>query len=114
MLVYIFLACVLGVIVASIRQPHLWRDYRGWLGFTTNSNGSSYDSYQAYSGIIPALMIVTLIGAVVQSARHANCHEPGCWRIGHATPKGYKLCKIHLAKGLDELHLHEIHQDHLT
>ena len=50
--------------------------------------------YLWWSGIGSDLAYVGIIWAF---ARHANCHQPRCWRIGHLPVEGtpWKTCRRH-------------------
>jgi hypothetical protein len=38
----------------------------------------------------------TLGGAlIVTYVRHHNCHERGCWRLGHCDESGKPVCRHH-------------------
>jgi hypothetical protein len=114
---YVIAAVALAAIAVVLGlDPHLLQDVRGWTGSVTNPNGTSYDDYQAYSGILPALAIVSLLGAAVQALRHHNCHVKGCWRMGHpveGTP--YVACHVHhpahegKGRGVSENMIHQAH-----
>jgi hypothetical protein len=94
-LILVWLVAI-GLLIASIIEPHLWRDYRGWSGSQTNPNGTSTDIYQALSGLIPSLAILSVVGGLTQTFRHHNCHVKGCWRLGRpvdGTP--YVACHVH-------------------
>ena len=71
----------------------------GWLSqaFSTyvlhplHANG-----YQWWSGAGSDLGEATIIGAVIATAKHHNCHHKGCWRPGHRHPEhGWPSCKHH-------------------
>jgi hypothetical protein len=56
----------------------------GWWHFLLNVTGSSNESsnwYAFWSGFAGDIPIV---GGVFVLARHHNCAQPGCWRLGHA------------------------------
>lgn len=39
---------------------------------------------------------IGLFGAIAAAAKHKNCHQKGCWRLGHAHPKhGFPTCRRH-------------------
>lgn len=69
-----------------------------WLG-TDNGNNPLY---LFYSGLFTVLVFAA--GKAVdayQNARRHNCHEPRCWRIGHAVvdDKGTLSCWHHHPEG---------------
>lgn len=51
--------------------------------------------YQLWSGIIPALAVVSLVGGVWSHYRRINCHVHRCWRIGRYDAGPYKVCHVH-------------------
>lgn len=51
--------------------------------------------YQLWSGIIPALTVLTLLGTVAGAWHHLNCHEPKCLRIGKHKVDGSPWCNRH-------------------
>jgi hypothetical protein len=68
----------------------------------------------AWAGFLSAGVISTgIFTGTFHKMRQANCHNKGCWRIGHhLTPEGYKLCKKCVARPVDDLELHPIHPHH--
>lgn len=77
----------------------------------TSTAGSR--AYDWWSGAGSDIGEVTLIGALIASVHHVNCHNKGCLRLGkHTTPDGYKLCKKCVGKPKSTLTLHEVHKDH--
>jgi len=78
------------------------------------ATSSSSRAYNFWSGFGSDIAEFAIIGALVQVVRNLNCHEKGCWRLSrHTTASGHRLCKRHIAKPVDELHLHAVHPDHL-
>lgn len=54
------------------------------------------DGYQWWSGLGSDLGELTLIGLLAGAYKHANCEEPGCWRLGHRHPDhGRPVCRRH-------------------
>jgi hypothetical protein len=51
--------------------------------------------YQMWSGIIPALTILTLFGSLGGAYHLHNCHKDGCWRIGKHRIAGTPWCDRH-------------------
>jgi hypothetical protein len=47
-----------------------------------------------WSGFGADLGMLTAVGAF---ARHVNCHEHGCWRLGKHPVDGtpFKVCRVH-------------------
>jgi len=48
-----------------------------------------------WSGIIPALTILSLIVSVGGAYHLHNCHQDGCWRIGKHRIAGTPWCDRH-------------------
>jgi hypothetical protein len=59
--------------------------------------GGSGPHYGFWSGAGSDIGEITLVGAVIVAAKHANCHDKGCWRIGLHRVEGtpYKACRKH-------------------
>lgn len=76
---------------------HPW----GWLyGIGVHpypASSSTPWTYQMWSGIIPALTVLSLIGALVTGFQHVNCHVHRCWRIGRypVADGHFKVCRFH-------------------
>lgn len=51
--------------------------------------------YQLWSGFIPALAVVSLVGGLWSHYKHVNCHVHRCWRVGRYIVRGYKVCHRH-------------------
>lgn len=51
--------------------------------------------YQFWSGIGSDLSEITLLGMVAGWWFHHNCHERGCWKIGHPDQTGKVVCRRH-------------------
>ena len=72
-----------------------------WLAVHTGTVNESGPYYGFWSGFGSDLGEVTLVGTigvgVYTGVRKANCHEPGCWRIGHYPLEGtpHHLCARH-------------------
>lgn len=81
---------------------HPW----GWLyAFGVHpypASSSTPWTYQMWSGIIPALTVLTLIGAVISLYHVHNCHQDGCWRIGKHRVGGTPWCNRHLSQAKPE------------
>lgn len=87
---------VVGAIIWSV-VAHPW----GWLyGFGVHpypASSSTPWTYQMWSGIVPAMTVLSLVGAVITGYRHANCHVHNCWRIGRyeVADGHFKVCRKH-------------------
>lgn len=89
-LVIIVGACILGVYSGL----HPW-GFLYALGVHPYPGPQTPWTYQMWSGIIPALSIVTIFGGVTGFFRHKNCHVDGCWRMGRFPAGQYTVCKPH-------------------
>ena len=76
---------------------HPW----GWLyGLGVHPYPESSDTpwtYQMWSGIIPALTIMTLFGSLGGAYRMRTCHVDTCWRLARYPAAGgqYRVCRRH-------------------
>lgn len=52
-------------------------------------------TYQLWSGFLPALAVVALLGSAVRVLRAHVCHEARCWRIGRHKVAGTPWCNSH-------------------
>jgi hypothetical protein len=86
---------VIGVTAWSV-TAHPW----GWayaLGVHPYPASSSTPwTYQMWSGIIPAMTVLTLFGAVISLYHVHNCAMEGCWRIGKHRVGGTPWCSRHV------------------
>ena len=58
--------------------------------------GGSGPYYGFWSGAGSDITELAILGAIIQGARHINCHSKGCWRVGKpvdGTP--YRACHHH-------------------
>lgn len=51
--------------------------------------------YQLWSGFIPALSVLTLLGSAVSLYRVHTCHQDRCWRLGKHRVDGTPWCTRH-------------------
>lgn len=52
--------------------------------------------YNFWSGFGSDLGELTIVTGIVMGLRHVNCHERGCWRLGHTVPEsGIRACHKH-------------------
>ena len=53
--------------------------------------------YQLWSGFLPALMVLSLLGSLTAVLRSMNCHVSGCPRIGRYRVAGgrFRVCARH-------------------
>lgn len=54
--------------------------------------------YQMWSGIVPAMTVLTLFGAVISLYHVHNCAMEGCWRIGRHRVGGTPWCNRHVVQ----------------
>ena len=101
------------LVVLFLAVAWWWQPFLAHLSQETGTSNAASRAYDFWSGFGSDLGEIAIVGGLVTLVRHHNCHERGCWRLGkHTTPEGFKLCKQHVAKPKDELHLHTIHSDH--
>lgn len=56
-----------------------------------SANGASL-----YGGVLGDLGELPLVVGVWMLWRKHNCHQCGCWRIGHTDPEhGFPACRVH-------------------
>ena len=61
---------------------HLWL----WIEIHTGTVNESGPYYGFWSGFGSDIGEVTILGSIIIGARHINCAEKGCWRLGHVIP----------------------------
>lgn len=60
--------------------PHLWY----WIEIHTGiARGGPDPYYNAFSGVLSDIGELSIITGMVVGAKHINCFERGCWRLGH-------------------------------
>lgn len=59
--------------------------------------------YQMWSGIIPALTVLTLFGSVSALYHLHSCHFVTCWRLGKHRVGGTPWCSMHVGYAKQEL-----------
>lgn len=107
---------VLGVVAWSV-VAHPW----GWLyGLGVHpypASSSTPWTYQMWSGILPALTVVSLFTAMGGAWHHANCHVHGCWRLGKfpVAEGAFRVCLRHhpdegVRRGLTREHIAVLHR----
>lgn len=100
---------VVAVLAAAVWSgfAHPW----GWafaIGVHPYPGPQTPWTYQLFSGFLPALTVVSLLGAVSSLWHLKNCHEDGCWRIGKHVVNGSPWCNRHVAKVTPERTENEI------
>lgn len=66
-----------------------------WLSHLLGLDNLSGPFYGFWSGVGSDISEITLIVAVGGWYWHHQCHEEGCWRLGHPVD-GKVVCKRHL------------------
>lgn len=110
----LLLSAALTLLAAWSMICHPW----GWLyGIGVHpypASSSTPWTYQALSGFIPALAVLTLLGAVASWWHHINCHKPKCFRKGRHIINGTPWCDLHQAEARPETSDNELLQQILT
>jgi hypothetical protein len=68
---------------------------RAAIGIWPVPQGTPWE-YQFWSGFVPALTVLTLLGAVGSMYHVHNCRQDGCWRIGKHRVNGVPWCGRHV------------------
>lgn len=93
---------VLGAVVYAV-SCHTWGVLYG-LGVHPYPESSSTPwTYQMWSGVIPALTVLTLFGALSSVYHLHNCHYETCWRLGRHRVNGSPWCDKHFKDVKPEL-----------
>lgn len=74
----------------------LW-PFLHWLAVHTGTLIETGPYYGFFSGFGSDIGEVAIIGGMITFARHHNCHQPRCWRIGRHRIEGtdYVVCRKH-------------------
>lgn len=92
----------LAALAAWSAVTHPW----GWLyalGVHPYPASSSTPwTYQMWSGIVPALTVLTLFGSLGAAWHLHNCHQDGCWRLGKHRVSGTPWCSRHFTLAVPE------------
>jgi hypothetical protein len=93
-------ALVLAGALAWSAAAHPW----GWLyGLGVHpypASSSTPWTYQLWSGFLPALTVLSLLGSLAGVWHLHNCHERLCWRLGKHKVGGTPWCSLHREHGL--------------
>jgi hypothetical protein len=86
--------------------------YRPWgllfsLGVHPYPAGTPW-TYQLWSGFVPALTVLSLLGTLVSLYHLKNCHRDGCWRLGKHVVNGAPWCSVHVSGVMPELSEHDL------
>jgi hypothetical protein len=87
----IFTIIMIALIIVAATHPF---GTRFALGIWPVPQGTPW-TYQLESGFIPALTVLTLLGAVTSMWHVHNCHHDGCWRLGKHRINGTPWCNKH-------------------
>lgn len=52
-------------------------------------------TYQLWSGFVPSLTVLSLLGTLASLYHLKNCHAEGCWRLGKHHVNGTPYCRHH-------------------
>jgi hypothetical protein len=116
-------ARLLPVLLALAAAWSMWAHGWGWLyalGVHPYPASSSTPwTYQLWSGFLPALTVVALLGSVAGWYRSANCKWERCPRIGHfRDSRGVKWCwkhhPDHKGQKPTGAFLHRLHHEHVA
>jgi hypothetical protein len=119
---------IAGLICAALAVIVLWVIHSRQVGYwfqvhtgTVNEPGPYYGFWSGFGSDIEEFGILGAIGAgVYQLVKKYNCHEPGCWRIGHYPAAGgqFLLCYRHHPDYQGRKPTHELierlHGEHLA
>lgn len=75
-----------------------WLGWRFALGDWPVPAGTGWP-YQLESGFIPALTVLSLLGAIGGTYHLHNCHSARCWRLGKHKINGTPWCSRHEDEG---------------
>lgn len=88
-----FSACVAVALITYSAVTH-WLAWRFGMGISPVPQGTGWP-YQLLSGFVPALTVLSLLGAILGTYHLHNCHKGGCWRIGKHKVNGTPWCSRH-------------------
>jgi hypothetical protein len=83
------------VLLAYAAVAHPWGVLYAFGVHPYPESSSTPWTYQLWSGIIPALTILTLFGSLGGAWHLHNCHQDGCWRMGKHRIAGTPWCDRH-------------------
>lgn len=90
-------AAVLAALCAWSMAAH-WLGWRFAMGDWPVPAGTPW-TYQLESGFIPALTVLSLLGAIVGTYHLHNCHSAHCFRLGKHKIGGTPWCTRHAGEG---------------
>src|SRR5215469_10583179 len=89
------LVVLLGLTIwSAIAHPWAWLYAIGLHPYPASS-GTPW-TYQLWSGFMPALTVLTLLGSVATLYHLHKCHHDGCWRLGKHRISGTPWCTRHM------------------
>lgn len=97
----------LPVLAAWSIAAHPW----GWLyalGVHPYPGPQTPWTYQLESGFLPALTVLTLLGALVSLYRLHVCHYETCWHLGRHRLNGSPWCNAHRHYGEHDVSDHHL------
>jgi hypothetical protein len=75
---------------------HTWGFLYGLGVHPYPASSSTPWTYQMWSGIVPALTVISLLGSLGAAYHLHNCHYESCWRLGKHRVGGTPWCNRHL------------------
>lgn len=97
---------VLAALVLYAAVWHTWGLLFG-LGVHPYPAGTPW-TYQLWSGFVPALTVLSLLGTLFSLYHLRNCHRDGCWRLGKHTVNGSPWCNVHIGEVRPEKTEHDL------
>lgn len=85
---------------SAVFHPWAWLYALGVHPYPASS--STPWTYQMWSGIVPALTVLTLFGSLGGAYHLHNCHQRLCWRLGKHKIGGTPWCSRHQVFGQPE------------
>ena len=98
-----------GALLAAAGTYMAFHPYgdRAAIGTWPVPSGTPWE-YQLESGFVPALTVLTLLGALFSMYHVHNCHMDGCWRIGKHRVHGAPWCSRHEGQARPEASTEEL------
>jgi hypothetical protein len=90
-----------------------WLAWRFGTGTWPVPQGTGWP-YQLESGFVPALTVLTLLGALTSMWHLHNCHSDRCWRLGKHKINGTPWCSKHEDEGRRYQAEHDVMSQILT
>jgi hypothetical protein len=79
---------------SAVAHPWAWLYAIGLHPYPASS-GTPW-TYQLWSGFMPALTVLTLLGSVATLYHLHKCHYDACWRLGKHRISGTPWCRRHM------------------